>query len=84
MRVRSGHRDEVIEILRASKASHLADAVASLDVDLTAEEVAELEAPYTPRADFQGVSDPEELARISAWIGIRPANSGKATEAVSS
>ena len=33
----------------------------------------ELEAPYTPRADFQGVSDEAELARISAWLGIRPA-----------
>jgi aryl-alcohol dehydrogenase-like predicted oxidoreductase len=28
---------------------HLADAVASLDLELTDDEVAELEAPYTPR-----------------------------------
>ncbi len=39
-----------------------ADAVASLDVDLTAEETARLEEPYTPRYDFQGISDPAVLA----------------------
>jgi aryl-alcohol dehydrogenase-like predicted oxidoreductase len=65
----------VAPIVGASKPSHLADAVASLDVDLTEEEAAELEARYTPRTDFQGVSDPAELARISARIGIRPAAS---------
>jgi hypothetical protein len=32
-----------------------------------------LQAPYTPRADFQGVSDDAELARISARLGIKPA-----------
>jgi aryl-alcohol dehydrogenase-like predicted oxidoreductase len=35
-------------IVGASKPHHLADAVAALDVKLTAEEIAELEAPYTP------------------------------------
>ncbi|SCF90605.1 hypothetical protein GA0115259_104612 [Streptomyces sp. MnatMP-M17] len=57
----------------ASKPSHLDDAVASLEIELTEDEVADLEAPYTPRADFQGVSDDAEPARISARIGIRPA-----------
>jgi 1-deoxyxylulose-5-phosphate synthase len=60
-------------IVGATRPSQLDDAVASLDLILTAEEAARLEAPYTPRADFQGVSDDAELARISARIGIAPA-----------
>lgn len=44
------------------------DATASLDVDLTDEEARRLEAPYTPRQDFQGVSDARELDRIKASI----------------
>ncbi len=36
-------------IIGATKPGHLADAVAALDVQLTADEVARLEAPYTPR-----------------------------------
>jgi len=37
-------------IIGASKPHHLTDAVASLDVQLTADEMARLEAPYTPHA----------------------------------
>ena len=59
----------------ATKASHLDDAVASLEIDLTADEANQLEAPYTPRFDFQGVSDDVELGRISVRLGIRPATS---------
>ncbi len=44
------------------------DAVASLDLDLTDEETRRLELPYTPRHDFQAVSDPAELERIKAGI----------------
>ncbi|MEU6343472.1 aldo/keto reductase [Streptomyces sp. NPDC046977] len=44
------------------------DAVASLDLDLTDEQARRLEAPYTPRHDFQGVSDARELERIKARI----------------
>jgi aryl-alcohol dehydrogenase-like predicted oxidoreductase len=62
----------VAPIVGASKPSHLEDAVASLDVDLTAEEAGEMEAPYSPLADFQGVSDPAEMARLSARVGVRP------------
>ena len=62
----------VAPILGASKASHIDDAVASLVIDLTDEEVARLEQPYTPRYDFQGVSDDAVLASISARIGIKP------------
>jgi hypothetical protein len=60
-------------IVGATRPSHLDDAIASLDLELTGEETARLEAHYTPRADFQGVSDDAELARISARIGIAPA-----------
>jgi aryl-alcohol dehydrogenase-like predicted oxidoreductase len=60
-------------LVGASKPSHITDAVASLDIELTDEEVSALESPYTPRVDFQGVSDPALLARISANIGIKPA-----------
>jgi 1-deoxyxylulose-5-phosphate synthase len=63
----------VAPIVGASRTSHIDDAVASLSIDLTDDEVAQLERPYTPRYDFQGVSDPAELARISARIGIKPA-----------
>jgi 1-deoxyxylulose-5-phosphate synthase len=63
----------VAPIVGVGKPSHLDDAVASLDLELTDDEVAALEAPYTPRNDFQGVSDNALLARISARIGIKPA-----------
>jgi aryl-alcohol dehydrogenase-like predicted oxidoreductase len=63
----------VAPIVGATRPSHLEDAVASLELELTAEEVAALEAPYTPRYDFQGVSDNARLARISAQLGIKPA-----------
>ena len=36
-------------IVGATKRSHLADAVAAVDVSLTSEDVAQLEAPYVPR-----------------------------------
>jgi aryl-alcohol dehydrogenase-like predicted oxidoreductase len=60
-------------IVGATKATHLADAVASLDIELTADEVVRLEAPYTARDDFQGISDPAVLAAISKQVGIEPA-----------
>lgn len=36
-------------IIGATKPNHLSDAVAALDLELTSEEVARIEAPYTPR-----------------------------------
>ena len=36
-------------IVGPTKAHHLPDAVAALDVELTDDEIAALEAPYTPR-----------------------------------
>jgi 1-deoxyxylulose-5-phosphate synthase len=44
------------------------DAIASLDLDITDGEARRLEAHYTPRYDFQGVSDVRELERIKASI----------------
>jgi hypothetical protein len=57
-------------IVGASKTAHIDDAIASLVIELSDEEVARLELPHRPRHDFQGISDPRELARISAQIGI--------------
>ena len=64
----------VAPILGASKASHIDEAIAALSIDLS-DGRSRLERPYTPRHDFQGISDPARLARISARIGIRPMQS---------
>jgi aryl-alcohol dehydrogenase-like predicted oxidoreductase len=37
-------------IIGATKAKHITDAVAALDLELTADEVTELEEPYLPKA----------------------------------
>ena len=37
-------------IIGATKMAHLDDAIAAVDLRLTAEEIARLEAPYTPHA----------------------------------
>ena len=59
-------------IVGALKAKHIDDAMASLAVTLTDEEVAGLESPYTPRLDHQGVSDPAMLARaVEATTGFK-------------
>ena len=59
-------------IVGALKAGHIDDAVASISFTLTPDEIATLEAPYTPRLDYQGVSDPGMLARaIQATTGFR-------------
>jgi aryl-alcohol dehydrogenase-like predicted oxidoreductase len=51
-------------IVGALKAKHIDEAIEALAVALTDEEVARLESPYTPRMDYQGVSDPAMLARV--------------------
>ncbi|WP_262062606.1 aldo/keto reductase [Streptomyces sp. STR69] len=51
-------------LVGAGSISQIDDAVASLDVELTDDEVRALEAPYTPRYDWQGVSDEAELEAI--------------------
>jgi aryl-alcohol dehydrogenase-like predicted oxidoreductase len=61
-------------LVGASSTTQIDDAVASLAIDLTDDEVAALEAPYTPRLDFQGISDDRELQAIMARIpGFTPA-----------
>jgi 1-deoxyxylulose-5-phosphate synthase len=55
-------------LVGASSTHQIDEAVASLAVDLTEEEILALEQHYTPRADFQGISDDAELARIMARI----------------
>ena len=55
-------------IVGASKTSQIDDAIASLSISLSEEEVRLLEDPYTPRHDFQGISDDKELQRIMARI----------------
>ncbi|MGI5242103.1 aldo/keto reductase [Dactylosporangium sp. CA-139066] len=51
-------------LVGAGTTAQIDDAVAALDLDLTSGEIAELERRYTPRHDFQGVSDEAELQRI--------------------
>jgi 1-deoxyxylulose-5-phosphate synthase len=55
-------------IVGARAIQQIDDAVASLDHDLTDDEARRLEAPYSPRHDFQGISDERELERIKASI----------------
>ncbi|MFZ4892966.1 aldo/keto reductase [Plantibacter sp. Mn2098] len=55
-------------LVGAGTTAQIDDAVASLDVTLTADEIRSLEGPYTPRYDFQGVSDEAELEAIRARI----------------
>jgi 1-deoxyxylulose-5-phosphate synthase len=55
-------------LVGASSIAQIDDAVASLEITLTDAEVRTLEAPYTPRYDFQGVSDDDELAAIMARL----------------
>lgn len=45
----SGNPAVSAPIVGATKQNHLADAITSLDIELTADERARLEAPYTPR-----------------------------------
>ena len=55
-------------IVGASSVLQIDDALASLSIDLSDEEISDLEAPYTPRHDFQGISDDTELRAIMARL----------------
>ncbi|MGP4019349.1 aldo/keto reductase [Saccharopolyspora sp. 5N708] len=55
-------------LVGAGTVQQIDDAVASLDVELTDDEVRTLETPYTPRYDFQGISDEAELEAIRARV----------------
>jgi len=58
----------VAPLVGANTTRHIDEAVASLDIVLTDDEIAQLERPYTPRYDFQGISSDAELQRIAARI----------------
>ena len=60
-------------IVGALKTSHIDDAIAALSIALTEDEASRLEAPYTPRYDIQGISDPAVLARMTAQAAAKPA-----------
>jgi aryl-alcohol dehydrogenase-like predicted oxidoreductase len=63
-------------LVGASTTTQIDDAVASLEITLTADEVHRLEAPYTPRYDFQGVSDDTALREVIAQVPqLSPATS---------
>ena len=64
------HRQPVVTapLVGANSAAQIDEAVASLDVELTDDEVRSLLAPYTPRYDFQGVSDEATMEAIRARV----------------
>ncbi len=51
-------------LVGANSIEQIDDAVASLDIELTEEEIRALQLPYTPRYDWQGISDEAELDAI--------------------
>lgn len=52
-------------IIGALKTRHIDDAIAALSIRLTDAEAQLLEAPYTPRLDVQGISNPDQLVRAA-------------------
>ncbi|SFK64786.1 aldo/keto reductase [Amycolatopsis sacchari] len=64
------HRQPVVTapLVGARSVEQIDEAVASLDVQLTDEDLRALNAPYTPRYDWQGVSDEATLAAIRARV----------------
>ncbi len=55
-------------LVGANTTAQIDDAVASLEIELTAEEVGALERYYTPRHDFQGISDEAAMQQIRDQI----------------
>ncbi|MEU8607215.1 aldo/keto reductase [Actinoplanes sp. NPDC048791] len=55
-------------LVGANTTAQIDEAVASLDLQLTDAELASLEGPYTPRHDFQAISDEAELRKLRARI----------------
>ena len=55
-------------LVGAGSIGQIDDAIDSLDIDLDEDELRQLEAPYTPRYDFQGISDEAELDAIRARV----------------
>ena len=55
-------------LVGAHTVGQIDEAVASLEIELTADEITALEGPYTPRNDLQGVSDEVETQKIRERI----------------
>jgi aryl-alcohol dehydrogenase-like predicted oxidoreductase len=55
-------------LVGANTTAQIDDAVASLEIELTATELGQLERPYTPRHDPQGISDEAGMERLRAQI----------------
>ena len=55
-------------LVGASTVRQIDDAAASLDIELSDAEIRALEAPYTPRNDFQGISDDADLQAVMARL----------------
>ncbi len=55
-------------IVGANTTTQIDDAVASVDLELSSDEIAQLERHYTPRYDFQGVSDEAEMQKLRRQI----------------
>ncbi|HLY49574.1 MAG TPA: aldo/keto reductase [Solirubrobacteraceae bacterium] len=55
-------------LVGASTVRQIDDAVASLEIELSDEEIRMLEAPYTPRHDFQSISDDADLQAVMARL----------------
>ncbi|MCW3043934.1 MAG: hypothetical protein JWL57_2092, partial [Actinobacteria bacterium] len=62
----------------ARKATHLDDAIASLDIELTDDEVAELETGYTPHPVAQGGLSDSAIRATAASINMLPGRRGPA------
>ncbi|MCW2896886.1 MAG: alcohol dehydrogenase [Actinomycetia bacterium] len=63
-----GKRVVTAPLVGASTTQQVDDAVASLAIELSDEEIRALEAPYTPRYDFQGISDDADLQAVMARL----------------
>jgi 1-deoxyxylulose-5-phosphate synthase len=64
------HRQPVVTapLVGAGSVEQIDDAVTSLDVELTDDDVRALTAPYTPRHDWQGVSDEATMNALRARV----------------
>ena len=58
----------VAPLVGATTTQQIDEAVASLEIGLSEDEIRALEAPYTPRYDFQGVSDDADIQAIMARL----------------
>jgi aryl-alcohol dehydrogenase-like predicted oxidoreductase len=68
------HQQPVVTapLVGANTTRQIDEAIASLDVQLTDDEVKSLIKPYTPRYDFQGVSDEATMDAIRARVPGMP------------